>query len=64
MPVQHAIWKIGSAPALLNPTMLESKQQLEDMIVQDSRILSAESMLRGRQKTNEANRRMPCGWGI
>ena len=50
MPIQHAIWKIGDAPAPLITSRLASEQQLEDMIVRDPRILSSEWMLIGRQE--------------
>ena len=50
MPIQHAIWKIGDAPAPLLTSRLASEQQLEDMIVRDPRILSSEWMLIGRQE--------------
>lgn len=50
MPIQHAIWKIGDAPAPLMTSRLASEQQLEDMIVRDPRILSSEWMLIGRQE--------------
>jgi RecB family endonuclease NucS len=50
MPIHHAIWKVGSAPAPLAVTHLASEQALEDMIVRDPRILSSEWMLIGRQE--------------
>jgi hypothetical protein len=50
MPIQHAIWKIGDAPAPLMTSRLASEQQLEDMIVRDPRILSSEWLLIGRQE--------------
>lgn len=50
MSVQHAIWKVGDKPQPLAPARLPSEQQLEDMIVQDPRILSGEWMLIGRQE--------------
>jgi hemin uptake protein HemP len=51
MPIQLAIWKIGNMPVPLSSARLASEQQLEDMIVQDSRILSSEWMLIGQQET-------------
>jgi len=51
MPIQHAIWKVGDKPALLTTSRLASEQQLEDMIVNDPRILSSEWMLIGRQES-------------
>ena len=50
MPVQHAIWKVGDAPAPLQTSRLPSEKLLEDMIVRDPRILSSEWMLIGRQE--------------
>jgi len=50
MPIHHAIWKVGKQPAPLIASRLASDQQLEDMIVRDSRILSGEWMLIGRQE--------------
>ena len=50
MPIQHAIWKVGEKPMLLAASRLPSEQQLEDMIVRDSRILSNEWMIIGRQE--------------
>lgn len=50
MPIQHAIWTVGEAPAPLTISRLPSEQLLEAMIVRDSRILSAEWMLIGRQE--------------
>ncbi len=50
MPIQHAIWKVGDQPAPLLTGRLASEQQLEDMIVRDSDILSSEWMLIGRQE--------------
>lgn len=51
MPIQHAIWKVGSKPAPLTSGRLPSEQMLEDMIVADPSILSSEWMLIGRQET-------------
>ncbi len=50
MPIQHAIWKVGTSPAPLSKSKLVSEQLLEDMIVADPRILSSEWMLIGRQE--------------
>lgn len=50
MPIQHAIWKVGDKPELLSGSRLPSEQTLEEMIVRDSRILSSEWMLIGRQE--------------
>ncbi len=50
MPIQHAIWRIGEIPELLNTIRLSKEQVLEEMIVRDPRILSSEWMLIGRQE--------------
>lgn len=50
MPIQHAIWKVGDKPLPLSASRLASEQKLEEMIVRDSRILSSEWMLIGRQE--------------
>ena len=50
MPIQHAIWQVGSQPTLLASSKLVSEQQLENMIVREPRILSSEWMLIGQQE--------------
>lgn len=50
MPIHHAIWKVGDLPAPLAASRLTSEQKLEEMIVRDPRILSADWMLIGRQE--------------
>ncbi len=50
MPIKHAIWKVAEQPLLLTKTKLISEQQLEDMIIREPSILSAEWMLIGRQE--------------
>jgi len=50
MPIQHAIWRVGAKPVPLSASRLTSEQQLEEMIVTDSRILSSEWMLIGQQE--------------
>lgn len=50
MPIQHAIWTVGHEPKPLTTSRLPSEQLLEDMIVRDSRILTSEWMLIGRQE--------------
>jgi hypothetical protein len=50
MPIKHAIWKVGQKPAPLNSSALASEQLLEDMIVAEPKMLSAEWMLIGRQE--------------
>ena len=57
MPIQHALWRVGTKPEILNVSRLPSEQMLEDMIVRDPRILSSEWMLIGRQeRTSESGR--------
>lgn len=51
MPIQHAIWKVGDKPTPLLTSKLASEQKLEEMIVNDPRILSSEWMLIGRQES-------------
>jgi hypothetical protein len=50
MPIKHAIWKVGQSPAPLPPSALATEQLLEDMIVAEPKMLSAEWMLIGRQE--------------
>ena len=50
MPIQHAIWKVGTDSKPLQVGRLASEQQLEEMIVRDSNILSSEWMLIGQQE--------------
>jgi hypothetical protein len=49
MPIRHAIWKVGTKPAPLNEVSLGKEAMLEQMIVEDSTILSDRWMLIGRQ---------------
>ncbi len=58
MPVQHAIWKVGEAPAALPTALLVSEQQLEDMIVASPDMLSDQWMLIGRQAHTTAGGRI------
>lgn len=50
MPIQHAIWKVGTKPEPLSVARLPSEQMLEEMIVGEPSILSSEWMLIGRQE--------------
>lgn len=50
MPIQHAIWKVGTKPEPLSATRLPSEQTLKEMIVREPSILSSEWMLIGRQE--------------
>jgi uncharacterized protein YeaO (DUF488 family) len=58
MPIQHAIWTIGSHPKSLTGTRLESEQQLEEMIVSEPSILSSDWMLIGRQEVTSHGGRL------
>ncbi len=49
MPIQHAIWKIGTKPEPLVETTLGKETLLEQMIVEDPAILSVRWLLIGRQ---------------
>lgn len=55
MPIQHAIWRVGTKPQALGVTALPSEQLLEAMIEASPEILSPEWMLIGRQE--------PTGFG-
>lgn len=50
MSIKHAIWKISEKPTPLEVTTLDNEQQLEEMIVNASSILSSEWMIIGRQE--------------
>lgn len=58
MPVQHSIWTVGVEPKALETTRLASEQILEEMIVRDSRVLSSEWMLIGRQEVTSRGGRL------
>ena len=45
MPIHHSIWKVGAKPQLLEESKLANEQSLEEMIVADPGMLSAEWML-------------------
>lgn len=49
MAVKTALWKVGATPQALVESSLASEAQLEEMIVADSRMVSDEWMLIGRQ---------------
>ncbi|MCV2437199.1 endonuclease NucS domain-containing protein [Paucibacter sp. DJ2R-2] len=51
MPIQHAIWQVGQPATQLKQSKLSSEALLEEMIVQDPRILSPAWMLIGQQET-------------
>ena len=51
MTIRTAIWKVSSTkPERLTESSLAKEQLLEEMIVADSRLLSDEWMLIGRQE--------------
>lgn len=50
MPIKHAPWTVGEKLAPLVLTRLATERYLEDMIVADLRILSAEWMQIRRQE--------------
>ena len=58
MPIQHTIWTVGAESKALEPSRLASEQTLEEMIVRDSRILSSEWMLIGRQEVTSFGSRI------
>ena len=49
MPVQNEIWKVGECPGRPTVGHLDSEQQLEEMIVANTNILSRDWMFIGRQ---------------
>ncbi len=51
MPIQHAIWKVGTSPQRLAVARLPSEQLLESMIVSSPDMLSLEWMLIGKQES-------------
>lgn len=53
MPIRTNLWKIGDEPIRLVESALKSERQLEEMIEQEPRLLSAEWMLIGRQVKTE-----------
>ena len=58
MTIKHAVWRIGEQPAQLQAGHLSSEQLLENMIVQEPRIISSEWMLIGRQEITPYNGRI------
>jgi RecB family endonuclease NucS len=50
MPIQHAIWQVGQPATQLKQSKLGSEALLEDMIVQDPRILLPGWMLNSKQE--------------
>ncbi len=54
MPIKTDLWKVGESPLRLNESVLDSELQLEEMVVEDPRILSSEWLLIGRQVKTES----------
>jgi uncharacterized protein YeaO (DUF488 family) len=50
MPVKTHLWKVGKKPQMLRESRLVTEIQLENMVVQEPRMLSNEWMLIGRQE--------------
>jgi hypothetical protein len=49
MPVKTNLWKVGERPQILAESRLSTEQSLEEMIVQEPRMLSEEWLLIGQQ---------------
>lgn len=49
MPVKTHLWKVGKKPEILSESRLEAERLLEEMIVQEPKMLSDEWMLIGQQ---------------
>lgn len=49
MPINHAVWKVGTQPHPLSLVSLQSESLLEQMIVADPTILSSHWLLIGKQ---------------
>lgn len=50
MPLRTHLWKVGDKPQLLGESRLATERQLEDMVVEEPKMLSDEWMLIGRQE--------------
>ncbi len=50
MPVKTHLWKVGEKPQIMAESRLETEKMLEEMIVQEPRMLSDEWMLIGQQE--------------
>jgi hypothetical protein len=50
MPVQTALWRVGSSPERLRGAVLETERLLEAMILAAPQLLSDEWLLIGQQK--------------
>ncbi len=53
MPIQHSLWVVSNPPVQVEVSKLGSEKLLENMIVDEPRILSDEWMLIGRQVKTE-----------
>ncbi len=58
MPIHHAIWQVGEKPTPLQVSQLAAEEQLREMIIQDSRILSSDWMIIGREASTYASCRL------
>jgi hypothetical protein len=56
MPIEHALWKLGTEPIELNTIALDRESDLENMIVQNISILSDQWLLIGRQVRTAFNK--------
>ncbi len=58
MPIHHAIWQVGEKPTPLQASQLAAEEQLREMIIQDTRILSNDWMIIGREVPTYASCRL------
>ena len=56
MPVEHAVWRIADVPQRLMESTLDNEQELEDLILRDTGILSDQWLLIGRQVVTAYNK--------
>ena len=56
MPIETHLWKVGEKPEILSKTHLETEKLLEEMIVQEPKILSDEWLLIGQQERTYNNK--------
>jgi hypothetical protein len=57
MPVKTQLWKVGKKPQILAESRLDTEKLLEDMIIQEPRMLSEDWLLIGRQIPTFNNKR-------
>jgi hypothetical protein len=57
MPVKTQLWKLGKKPQILAESQLDTEELLEDMIIQEPRMLSEDWLLVGRQVLTFNNKR-------